>query len=70
MRERLPTIVVLLGVLALAPFTDVAQAQAPGVSDKEILLCSYQPMTGKDAGVQFARGPVGSKSGRMQKGLE
>jgi len=26
-----------------------AQAQAPGVTDKEILLCSYQPMTGNES---------------------
>ncbi len=34
-----------LTLVAVAP----AQAQAPGVTDKEILLCSYQPMTGNES---------------------
>lgn len=29
--------------------TPPAQAQAPGVTDKEVLLCSYQPMTGNES---------------------
>jgi ABC-type branched-subunit amino acid transport system substrate-binding protein len=49
MRKGLTVIVVMFSVLALATVTEVAQAQAPGVSDKEILLCSYQPMTGKES---------------------
>jgi branched-chain amino acid transport system substrate-binding protein len=39
----------LAGVLALAALAGVVQAQSPGVTDKEILLCSYQPMTGKES---------------------
>ena len=40
------TLVVAVALLALA---GVARAQSPGVSDKEVLLCSYQPMTGKES---------------------
>jgi branched-chain amino acid transport system substrate-binding protein len=39
------TLVSSLMILA----TPAAQAQAPGVTDKEILLCSYQPMTGNES---------------------
>jgi branched-chain amino acid transport system substrate-binding protein len=39
------TLVSSLMILATPP----AQAQAPGVTDKEILLCSYQPMTGNES---------------------
>ena len=35
-----------VGVLSLAAFGAQA-ANGPGVTDKEILICSYQPMTGK-----------------------
>jgi branched-chain amino acid transport system substrate-binding protein len=34
------------GILSMAPMIAIA-ADAPGVTDKEILVCSYQPMTGK-----------------------
>jgi len=33
----------LLGLVATGSWA----ANGPGVSDKEILICSYQPMTGK-----------------------
>ncbi len=49
MRKRSTLIVLLLGVAALGAFAGVAGAQAPGVTDKEVLLCSYQPMTGKES---------------------
>jgi branched-chain amino acid transport system substrate-binding protein len=39
------TLVSSLMILATPP----ARAQAPGVTDKEILLCSYQPMTGNES---------------------
>jgi branched-chain amino acid transport system substrate-binding protein len=39
------TLVSSLMILGRTP----AQAQAPGVTDKEILLCSYQPMTGNES---------------------
>jgi len=35
-----------LGMLSMAA-TETQAANGPGVSDKEILICSYQPMTGK-----------------------
>lgn len=35
-----------LGLFSAVP---AAQGQAPGVTDKEILLCSYQPMTGNES---------------------
>ncbi len=36
-----------VGAIALAGMTTGTLAAAPGVSDKEVLICAYQPMTGK-----------------------
>jgi branched-chain amino acid transport system substrate-binding protein len=49
MTRRALALALLLGVLAVLPLAAVVRAQAPGVTDKEILLCSYQPMTGKES---------------------
>ena len=48
MRRSFKSFVVIAGAGLLS--LTAAQAQAangPGVSDKEVLICSYQPMTGK-----------------------
>ncbi|MBI4636634.1 MAG: ABC transporter substrate-binding protein [Candidatus Rokubacteria bacterium] len=47
--RKLTVIVLALAVLGAIPLAEVAWAQAPGVTDSEILLCSYQPMTGKES---------------------
>jgi branched-chain amino acid transport system substrate-binding protein len=49
MVRRVAVIVAVLGVLALLGMPASGPAQSPGVTDKEILLCSYQPMTGKES---------------------
>jgi ABC-type branched-subunit amino acid transport system substrate-binding protein len=49
MATRHGRIALVLAVLASTVFATGAGAQGPGVTDKEILLCSYQPMTGKES---------------------
>ncbi len=47
MKLPIARISTLIGALALTALGSAAQAQnGPGIKDKEILLCSYQPMTG------------------------
>ena len=40
MAKRWMSIAMLITLLTVAALAGVAQAQAPGVTDKEILLCS------------------------------
>ena len=49
MSKRSTAVSVVIAILSLVLLGGVAQAQSPGVTDKEILLCSYQPMTGKES---------------------
>ena len=48
MRRSFKSFIVIAGVGLLSLTATQAQAaNGPGVSDKEVLICSYQPMTGK-----------------------
>jgi len=49
MLTRLAVFAVALLFLDLSVTAPPAAAQAPGVTEKEILLCSYQPMTGNES---------------------
>ena len=48
MRRSFKSFVAIAGVGLLSlTMAQTLAANGPGVSDKEILICSYQPMTGK-----------------------
>ena len=49
MTRRALAVALLLALAAVLPLAAVARAQSPGVTDKDVLLCSYQPMTGKES---------------------